>query len=641
MYSIRVHTAAFRSVVVGRLRWCFYLDTAIHQNMTEQLTQNPDPKPGIRTLKSLLVFLKPYKVKVVIATTALLITAGLMLSLGQGMRLLVDDGFATGSPEMLNHSIFIFLGLVVCLSIGTFIRFFYVSWIGERISNDIRISVFNHLLQLHPSFFETNDGAEIQSRITTDTTLLQTVIGSSFSIAVRNVIMFFGGITLLLITNPKLTGIVLGTMPLILAPVLFFGRRVRRLARSSQDKIADIGVYVAETLTNIKTVHAFSHQRIDQDNFLQVTQNAFRVAVYRIRQRAWLMALVMMLIFGAIGFMFWVGGHDVLAGRITGGELVAFVFYAMMVAASLGAISEVYGDLQRAAGATERLLELLATESLLIEPNQIAQIPETGGSEIHIEQLCFNYPSRPNAKAIDKLELKIETGAQLAIVGPSGAGKSTLFDLILRFYDPQKGAIRINGVDIREMKLQQLRERIAVVPQQPSLFSTNAWDNIRYSKPDASDEEVIAAAKAAYAHDFLEALPDGYDSFLGQGGIRLSGGQRQRIAIARAILKDPQILLLDEATSALDAESEHVVQKALDHLMKNRTTLVIAHRLATVVHAQSIAVLDDGKLVEIGQHQQLLQSCPLYARLAALQFREPDAIVEGRVESTVEQVELV
>jgi ATP-binding cassette subfamily B protein len=589
----------------------------------------------------LLVFLKPYKVKVVIATTALLITAGLMLSLGQGMRLLVDDGFATGSPEMLNHSIFIFLGLVVCLSIGTFIRFFYVSWIGERISNDIRISVFNHLLQLHPSFFETNDGAEIQSRITTDTTLLQTVIGSSFSIAVRNVIMFFGGITLLLITNPKLTGIVLGTMPLILAPVLFFGRRVRRLARSSQDKIADIGVYVAETLTNIKTVHAFSHQRIDQDNFLQVTQNAFRVAVYRIRQRAWLMALVMMLIFGAIGFMFWVGGHDVLAGRITGGELVAFVFYAMMVAASLGAISEVYGDLQRAAGATERLLELLATESLLIEPNQIAQIPETGGSEIHIEQLCFNYPSRPNAKAIDKLELKIETGAQLAIVGPSGAGKSTLFDLILRFYDPQKGAIRINGVDIREMKLQQLRERIAVVPQQPSLFSTNAWDNIRYSKPDASDEEVIAAAKAAYAHDFLEALPDGYDSFLGQGGIRLSGGQRQRIAIARAILKDPQILLLDEATSALDAESEHVVQKALDHLMKNRTTLVIAHRLATVVHAQSIAVLDDGKLVEIGQHQQLLQSCPLYARLAALQFREPDAIVEGRVESTVEQVELV
>ncbi|MDF1643104.1 MAG: ABC transporter transmembrane domain-containing protein [Pseudomonadales bacterium] len=641
MYSIRVHTAAFRSVVVGRLRWCFYLDTAIHQNMTEQLTQNPDPKPGIRTLKSLLVFLKPYKVKVVIATTALLITAGLMLSLGQGMRLLVDDGFATGSPEMLNHSIFIFLGLVVCLSIGTFIRFFYVSWIGERISNDIRISVFNHLLQLHPSFFETNDGAEIQSRITTDTTLLQTVIGSSFSIAVRNVIMFFGGITLLLITNPKLTGIVLGTMPLILAPVLFFGRRVRRLARSSQDKIADIGVYVAETLTNIKTVHAFSHQRIDQDNFLQVTQNAFRVAVYRIRQRAWLMALVMMLIFGAIGFMFWVGGHDVLAGRITGGELVAFVFYAMMVAASLGAISEVYGDLQRAAGATERLLELLATESLLIEPNQIAQIPETGGSEIHIEQLSFNYPSRPNAKAIDKLELKIEKGAQLAIVGPSGAGKSTLFDLILRFYDPQKGAIRINGVDIREMKLQQLRERIAVVPQQPSLFSTNAWDNIRYSKPDASDEEVIAAAKAAYAHDFLEALPDGYDSFLGQGGIRLSGGQRQRIAIARAILKDPQILLLDEATSALDAESEHVVQKALDHLMKNRTTLVIAHRLATVVHAQSIAVLDDGKLVEIGQHQQLLQSCPLYARLAALQFREPDAIVEGRVEGAVEQVELV
>lgn len=609
--------------------------------MTEQLTQNPDPKPGIRTLKSLLVFLKPYKVKVVIATTALLITAGLMLSLGQGMRLLVDDGFATGSPEMLNHSIFIFLGLVVCLSIGTFIRFFYVSWIGERISNDIRISVFNHLLQLHPSFFETNDGAEIQSRITTDTTLLQTVIGSSFSIAVRNVIMFFGGITLLLITNPKLTGIVLGTMPLILAPVLFFGRRVRRLARSSQDKIADIGVYVAETLTNIKTVHAFSHQRIDQDNFLQVTQNAFRVAVYRIRQRAWLMALVMMLIFGAIGFMFWVGGHDVLAGRITGGELVAFVFYAMMVAASLGAISEVYGDLQRAAGATERLLELLATESLLIEPNQIAQIPETGGSEIHIEQLSFNYPSRPNAKAIDKLELKIEKGAQLAIVGPSGAGKSTLFDLILRFYDPQKGAIRINGVDIREMKLQQLRERIAVVPQQPSLFSTNAWDNIRYSKPDASDEEVIAAAKAAYAHDFLEALPDGYDSFLGQGGIRLSGGQRQRIAIARAILKDPQILLLDEATSALDAESEHVVQKALDHLMKNRTTLVIAHRLATVVHAQSIAVLDDGKLVEIGQHQQLLQSCPLYARLAALQFREPDAIVEGRVEGAVEQVELV
>ncbi|MBV1916084.1 MAG: ATP-binding cassette domain-containing protein [Pseudomonadales bacterium] len=606
--------------------------------MTEQQTQNPDPKPRIKTLKPLLGFLKPYKGKVVIATVALLITAGLMLSLGQGMRLLVDQGFSTGSPEMLDRSIFIFLGIVVCLSIGTFIRFFYVSWIGERISNDIRISVFNHLLQLHPSFFETNDGAEIQSRITSDTTLLQTVIGSSFSIAIRNIIMFFGGITLLLITNPKLTGIVLATMPLILVPVLFFGRRVRKLARSSQDKIADIGVYVAETLTNIKTVHAFNHQSIDEDNFLQVTQNAFRVAVYRIRQRAWLMALVMMLIFGAIGFMFWVGGHDVLAGRITGGQLVAFVFYAMMVAASLGAISEVYGDLQRAAGATERLLELLATESLLIEPDESAPILDEKASSIHIEQLSFNYPSRPNTKAIEKLELKIEKGAQLAIVGPSGAGKSTLFDLILRFYDPQKGAIRINGVDIKEMKLQQLRERIAVVPQQPSLFSTNAWDNIRYGKPDATDEEVIAAAKAAYAHDFLKALPNGYNSFLGQGGIRLSGGQRQRLAIARAILKDPQILLLDEATSALDAESEHMVQKALEHLMENRTTLIIAHRLATVVHAESIAVLDEGKLIEIGQHQELLQTCPLYARLAALQFREPDAIVEGR-EDRVEQVE--
>ena len=606
--------------------------------MIEQQNIKPDPKPTIKTLKPLLGFLKPYKGKVVIATVALLITAGLMLSLGQGMRLLVDEGFSTGSPELLNRSIFIFLGLVVFLSIGTFIRFFYVSWIGERISNDIRISVFNHLLHLHPSFFETNDGAEIQSRITTDTTLLQTVIGSSFSIAIRNVIMFFGGITLLLITNPKLTGIVLGAMPLILAPVLFFGRRVRKLARSSQDKIADIGVYVSETLTNIKTVHAFNHHPIDEDNFLQVTQNAFRVAVYRIRQRAWLMALVMMLIFGAIGFMFWVGGHDVLAGRITGGQLVAFVFYAMMVAASLGAISEVYGDLQRAAGATERLLELLATESLLIEPEQQASILDEKGSSIHIEQLSFNYPSRPNTKAIESLELKIEKGAQLAIVGPSGAGKSTLFDLILRFYDPQKGAVKINGVDIREMKLQQLRERIAIVPQQPSLFSTNAWDNIRYGRPDATNEEVVAAAKAAYAHDFLEALPEGYNSFLGQGGIRLSGGQRQRIAIARAILKDPQILLLDEATSALDAESEHMVQKALEGLMKNRTTLIIAHRLATVVHAESIAVLDEGKLIQVGQHQELLQNCPLYARLAALQFREPDAIM-SESDELVDQVE--
>jgi ATP-binding cassette subfamily B protein len=451
--------------------------------------------------------------------------------------------------------------------------------------------------------------------------------------------MFLGGVTLLLVTNPKLTGIVLLTMPLILVPVLFFGRRVRKLARSSQDRVADIGSYVSETLSNIKTVHAFNHQQIDKSNFLQVTENAFRVAVYRIRQRAWLMALVMLLIFGAIGFMFWVGGHDVLTGRITGGQLVAFVFYAMMVAASLGAISEVYGDLQRAAGATERLLELLATESLLSEPDVPAQIPGTSGSAIHIQRLSFNYPSRPNTRAIDQLELKIENGAQLAVVGPSGAGKSTLFDLLLRFYDPQRGAIRINGVDIKEMKLEQLRDRIAVVPQQPSLFSSNAWDNIRYGKPDASDEEVITAAKAAYAHEFLDALPDGYNSFLGQGGIRLSGGQRQRIAIARAILKDPQILLLDEATSALDAESEHTVQKALDHLMKNRTTLIIAHRLATVIHAESIAVLDQGKLIAVGQHQELLKSCPLYARLAELQFREPEPFIsEPFIDKTADEV---
>ncbi len=571
-----------------------------------------------------LRFLKRYTLRLIGAATALIFTAGISLSLGQGVRLLIDQGFVAGSPEALTQTLLIFLTLVVLMAGGTFARFYLVSWLGERVSADLRKAVFSHLLRLHPGFFETNLSGEIQARITADTTVLQTVIGSSLSVALRNALMLLGGIGWLFWTNPKLTAIVLVAVPLLVSPIVIFGRRVRRLSRTSQDKVASVGAYVGEALQHIKIVQATNHQPYDETAFTQHVEAAFGAGLQRIRQRAVLIAVVMTLVMGAIGGMLWVGGQDVLAGRITPGELAAFVFYALIVASSLGFLSEVIGDLQRAAGATERLMELLEAEPAIQDPATPRVLPQPVRGEVALENVTFAYPSRPDVQALRNLSLHVEAGMTLALVGPSGAGKSTLLDLLIRFYDPQQGQIRFEGLDLRDLRMADLREHLALVPQQPTLFSTTVWENLRYGKPEASEAEILAATRAAHAHDFLSALPEGYDSFLGEQGVRLSGGQRQRLAIARAILRDPTLLLLDEATSALDAESERVVQEALTPLMRGRTTLVIAHRLATVMDADRIAVMDQGQVVALGTHSELLQTSPLYARLAELQFRTPE-----------------
>jgi ATP-binding cassette subfamily B protein len=488
------------------------------------------------------------------------------------------------------------------------------------VSADLRLAVFEHIIRLHPGFFEVNQPTEIQSRITTDTTLLQTVIGSSVSIALRNALMFVGGLVLLFVTNAKLSLVVIASVPFVVAPVVLFGRRVRNLSRSSQDTLADVGSYAGESLRHIKVVQSFNHEPHDERLFRDRVDRAFDVAVRRIRSRAVLVALVMLLVMIAIATMLWIGGQDVLRGAISAGELAAFIFYAFIVAGSVGAISEVYADLQRAAGATERLMELLSSKSILDEPAQSVALPADARGRLEVAGVCFSYPARPDVGVLQDVEFAIASGEMVALVGPSGAGKSTLFDLILRFHDPAAGSIRLDGVDLRSLLLADLRRRIGYVPQEAVLFAGSLRDNLCYGRPEATEAEIGEALRLAHADAFVAALPEGLDTTVGEGGVGLSGGQKQRLAIARALLTQPQLLLLDEATSALDAESEEHIRASIEALKGRCTILVIAHRLSTVRQADRILVLQAGRLVASGTHSSLVRENELYARFSRIQF---------------------
>ena len=578
----------------------------------------------VRKLTPALAFLRPYLGRVLIASIALMATAGVTLSIGQGLRLVVDQGFEASSQASLTNSLLVLSTMVVLLTAGTFVRFYFVSWIGERVSADIRQAVFRHLVHLHPGFFDTNRPTEIQSRITTDTTLLQTVIGSSVSIALRNALMFVGGLILLFVTNVKLSLIVIACVPIVVAPIVLFGRRVRQLSRSSQDRLADVGSQAGESLRHIKVVQSFNHELADTQAFDARVDLAFQVAVRRIRQRAWLITLVMLLVMAAIGVMVWIGGADVKAGDITSGELVAFIFYAFIVAGSVGAITEVYSDLRRAAGATERLVELLEAKSILLETGVPVRLTP-GPLQLSVRNVDFRYPTRPEVEVLAGVSFAMAPGEMVAVVGPSGAGKSTLFDLLQRFHDPQSGAIFLNDVDLRDLALAEVRSSMAYVPQEAVLFSGTIGDNIRYGRIDASESDVWEALKLANAESFVRDLPHGLGTVLGESGVGLSGGQKQRLAIARALLTKPRILLLDEATSALDADSEQAIRESIERLKGRCSILVIAHRLSTVRQADRILVLEAGRLVAAGNHGQLLQSSALYARFSGIQFADSRA----------------
>ena len=581
----------------------------------------PAPK-GIERLRALTILLRfaaPYRQRMVYFGLAMMVSAGCFLVIGQGLKQVVDRGFSGGDPAALNHGLFFLLAVIVVMATATWVRFYLISWLGERVIADIRRKVFSHLLTLSPAWFEQTRTGEMISRLTTDTALLEQIVGTSVSMALRNGVLGAGALVMLMLTSWKLTLLVMLTVPVVIVPIVLFGRRVRKLARASQDRVADLGSYVDEALHEIRTVQAYGHEETDRKLFGRRIEAAFDTARQRIRVRASLISAVIVLVFAGIGIILWIGGHDVLAGKLTGGELSAFVFYAAMVASAAAAMSEVMGDLQRGAGAAERLIEILDTHPAVVVPENPLAFPPAGGA-VAFDAVTFHYPSRPAIPALEDFTLAIAPGEKLALVGPSGAGKSTVFQLLLRFYDPQSGTIRIDGIDIRRADPVQLRNRIALVPQEPAIFAANVTENVRYGRPEATDADVRRACDAAFATEFVERLPEGFDTYLGERGVRLSGGQRQRLAIARAVLSDRPILLLDEATSALDSESERMVQIALERLMESRTTLIIAHRLSTVKSVDRIAVIDQGRLIGSGTHEELLVSNPLYARLAELQF---------------------
>lgn len=589
------------------------------------------PKSSLATLRGLFPFLLPYKKEFALAGIALLIAAGATLAVPYAFKQMIDVGFGAaasragaGSGTHIDLYFLALFGVACVLAVATAARFYMVSWLGERVTADLRSAVYGHVVTQSPEFFETTQSGEVLSRLTTDTTLIQALVGTSISMALRNALLFAGGLIMLFVTSVKLSSIIIVMLAAVVLPIVLFGRRVRKLSRDSQDRVADASALAGEILNAMPTVQAFTHEREESFRFSSSVERAFKTAMQRIRARSLLTVMAILLVFGAIVFVLWLGAHAVIQGRMTGGELGQFILYATIVAGAIGALSEVIGEAQRAAGAAERLLELLAVRSPIQSPSQPKSLPArfASGAALAIRHLGFHYPSRPQTAAISDLTLDVAPGETVAVVGPSGAGKTTLFQLLLRFYDPQHGNILLDGVDIRQLDLHTLRGAIGIVPQDTVIFSANAMENIRYGRADASDDEVIAAARLAAAHEFIERLPEGYQSFLGERGVRLSGGQRQRIAIARALLKNPPLLLLDEATSALDAESERLVQGALEAAMTGRTTLVIAHRLATVQSADRIIVMEHGRIVETGTHASLVAQGGLYASLAALQFSQ-------------------
>ena len=593
--------------------------------MRIMLADRPKSRSGLKILAGLLPFLAPYRRRLVVAGIALLIAAGATLAMPYGFRQLIDLGFSSAGAVQttsVNLTFIALFGIACVLAVATAARFYTVSWLGERVTSDIRNAVYAHVLRQSQEFFEVTQTGEVLSRLTTDTTLIQTVVGTSISMALRNLLLLAGGLLMMFFTSVKLSAIIIVMLVSVIIPIVLIGRRVRKLSRASQDRIADASGLAGERLNGISVVQSFAHEALEAAQFGKAVERAFGAAIDRVRARALLTVTAILLVFGAIVFVLWLGAHAVIEGRMSAGELGQFILYAAIVAGAIGALSETLGDAQRAAGASERLLELLAERSPIVSPAKPLALPRgtANGAQLQIAALNFRYPSRPDQPALADFSLDVASGETIAIVGPSGAGKTTLFQLLLRFYDPQSGRILLNGIDIRQLELKALREAIGIVPQDTVVFSADAMENIRYGRPEASDDEVIAAARQAAAHEFIEKLPDGYRSFLGERGVRLSGGQRQRIAIARALLKNPPLLLLDEATSALDAESERLVQHALEAAMIGRTTLVIAHRLATVQRATRIVVMEHGRIVETGTHATLVESGGLYAQLAALQF---------------------